>query len=406
MKKIAIAIFMLLQIARASELSLEDVGEIRGYCSQEKQKALVEFILEKKPISCVEIGVFEGKSLIPIALALQCNGKGVCIGIDPFSLRECIKNYPSDHAVPEIWEKEDFEKIYHNVLALIERFGVQEHCRVLRMTSLEAAPQIGEIDLLHLDGNHSVESALLDVGLYFSKVRPGGWVCLDDVLRDTTKKAYDIVARGSTLLRSIDNGNCLFFQKKFSEEKKPRFAPPFSSCLEGEFFHNQEPLTALIESHHVKTIIEVGSYLGDATIFMAERLPPGGKIYAVDSWIGFPREIYRETRNVYEQFLSNIAHAGVSNWTVPIRSTSLSAARRFSEYGIKADLIYIDADHSYKAVYSDIEAWSAHLKEGGILCGNLFSKHGESNTIQRAIEDYCEKQGKTASFEGYLWRID
>jgi cephalosporin hydroxylase len=175
---------------------------------------------------------------------------------------------------------------------------------------------------------------------------------------------------------------------------------------ESDFFRNQDALSDLIKKNSVQTIIEVGCWYGESTIFMAQQLPEGGKIYAIDSWIGYPREIYKNTLNVYKRFLSNVVHAGQTEKVIPVRMTSLSASRTFSKYEAKADLIYIDADHAYKAVYSDIKAWSPYLKEGGMLCGNLYTKDKQSQEIKKAVTDYCKRNGKKATFDNYLWRIE
>lgn len=173
-----------------------------------------------------------------------------------------------------------------------------------------------------------------------------------------------------------------------------------------DFFKNDKELSAVLKNQQIKTIVEIGCWLGESTVFMACRLPSDGKLYAIDSWIGYPREIYEITRNVYEQFLTNITYAGLSDKVIPIRMTSLSASRIFSKYCKRVDMIYIDGDHAYEAVYSDIQAWSFYVKKGGILCGNFYAKNDEEMLqIKKAVQDYCIAKGKTASFEGYFWRI-
>ncbi len=174
---------------------------------------------------------------------------------------------------------------------------------------------------------------------------------------------------------------------------------------ESSFFLNQEPLNQLLSSGNIRVVIEVGSWYGESTMFIAERLPDKGRVYAIDSWIGYPREIYENTLNVYERFLSNVIHRQLTEKIIPIRNTSLSAAQNFSHTGEMADMIYIDCDHGYYAVYSDLVAWSIHLKPAGILCGNLYSSVGETRTIQEAIQDYCKDHKKTFEFSDNFWVI-
>ena len=178
---------------------------------------------------------------------------------------------------------------------------------------------------------------------------------------------------------------------------------------ESDFFKNEKQLAAILEKEKVTTVIEIGSWFGQSTIFMASHLPVWGKVYAIDSWIGYPKETYEITRYVYERFLSNVIHANLTNRIIPIRMTSLSASRIFAQnyYKKKVDMIYIDGDHSYEAVYSDIKAWRPFIRAGGILCGNTYAKtEEEMNQIKQAVNNYCKDKGKTASFEGYFWRIN
>ncbi len=56
----------------------------------------------------------------------------------------------------------------------------------------------------------------------------------------------------------------------------------------------------------------------------------------------------------YWQFLTNCKNLKLTNKIIPIRMTSLEAAKFLS---IKPDLIYIDASHEEVDVYNDIMAW-------------------------------------------------
>ena len=57
---------------------------LEGWCSREKALNFIDLVLEVKPQVCVEIGVFGGSSLFPVASALKHRGEGIVIGIDPW----------------------------------------------------------------------------------------------------------------------------------------------------------------------------------------------------------------------------------------------------------------------------------------------------------------------------------
>lgn len=192
---------------------IKNYSDIPGWCSEEKAEAILNHIKITKPKLCVEIGVYGGKSLIPMAHGLKKNGSGLVIGIDPWELTECTRNYSSDHPVSQIWEKINLEEIYFSLKQKIELEQLEDFCLLVRSTSIEAATEINSIDFLHIDGNHSELSTLIDVQLYFPKVKTKGYILLDDVLRPSTMKAYSIVRDNSELVHSYDKGNCLLFRK-------------------------------------------------------------------------------------------------------------------------------------------------------------------------------------------------
>ncbi|MBI2810794.1 MAG: class I SAM-dependent methyltransferase [Candidatus Melainabacteria bacterium] len=51
----------------------------------------MDYIFELKPERVVEIGVFGGKSLVPMACALRANQKGRIYGIDPWDNKESVR---------------------------------------------------------------------------------------------------------------------------------------------------------------------------------------------------------------------------------------------------------------------------------------------------------------------------
>jgi predicted O-methyltransferase YrrM len=152
--------------------------ELQGWCGEHKASILIDLILASKPQTIVEIGVFGGKSLIPMAFALQANGKGKIYGIDPWSSQESIKGM--DEANSEWWGSLDHDEILIGLLEKIKKFRLQDHVSLTRATS-EQAPIINNIDILHIDGNHSDKHSYLDVTKWVPLVRKGGIIIIGDV---------------------------------------------------------------------------------------------------------------------------------------------------------------------------------------------------------------------------------
>ncbi len=128
-----------------------------------------------------------------------------------------------------------------------------------------------------------------------------------------------------------------------------------------------EGLKQVIGKYNPKTVVEVGSHLGDSTRFIAQLLPKDGMVYAVDHWLGDVSWSYANQSIAYQQFLSNVIHANLCHKIIPMRMTSLEAAELIDA---TPDLVYIDGSHDYKSVYEDLNAWYPHIKEHGTLCGD------------------------------------
>ncbi len=155
-----------------------------------------------------------------------------------------------------------------------------------------------------------------------------------------------------------------------------------------------------------KVVIEVGCWFGKSTRHMASLLEPGGVVYAVDHWLGSPEhqpgEIFWTPKLacLYEQFLSNVIHARLTDKIIPVRMASLEGSKYLAH--IRPDFIYIDANHSYEAVYADIAAWFPLVKGHGVICGDDYLD-GEGLTIKRAVDQFAADNQLTVHNLGSFW---
>jgi hypothetical protein len=187
-----------------------------GWCTKEKALNFIDLVLEVKPKICVEIGVFGGKSLFPVAAALKFLGQGIVIGIDPWSQEEIIPYFDpvKDLAHINWWSKVNMDQIYYSYLNTLSHYGLEDYVITLRSTSAIASYAMGEIDILHLDGNHTESMVTRDVELYLPKVRSGGYIWLNDSLWSNMQPAVDILFDTCDLVKLVDSGNCILFRKR------------------------------------------------------------------------------------------------------------------------------------------------------------------------------------------------
>ncbi len=175
------------------------------------------------------------------------------------------------------------------------------------------------------------------------------------------------------------------------------------------WFGNATQLSKVIDNYKPKIVVELGSWLGSSTAFIAEKIGCEGIIYAVDVWEETPEclsalpnvigdsKFYFNT--LYQQFLSNMIHLKHDFHVIPIKTATLSAA---SLLKINPNLIYVDASHAEEDVYNDIIAWYEKLAVGGIMCGDDWSWH----TVRAGVIKAATKLKQAIYHEDNFWWFD
>lgn len=158
------------------------------------------------------------------------------------------------------------------------------------------------------------------------------------------------------------------------------------------WYGNATAIEELFTKYQPEVVIEVGCWIGSSTIHMGSLLPEKGIIYAVDHWLGSeehqPGEAYWQPvlPYLYQQFLSNIIHAQLTDKIIPLRMSSLEASQQL--VNVQADFIYLDASHDFESVYADLNAWYPLVKDSGILGGDDW---GHPDVCQ-AVEKFAQEQ--------------
>ena len=158
-------------------------------------------------------------------------------------------------------------------------------------------------------------------------------------------------------------------------------------------------------------IIEVGTWAGGSAIRTGracQRLNLATEIVCVDTWLGAHLSIGPDALpglyeamgyrwgypTLYYTFLRNVVDAGLADTITPFAKTSESAALWFRRAGITAPLIYIDADHEYRAVMRDLEVYWPLLRPCGILIGDDMANVAFPG-VERAARIFALSQGLT-----------
>lgn len=191
--------------------------QIEGWCTKEKALNFIDLVLEVNPQVCVEIGVFGGSSLFPVAAALKFLNQGIIYAIDPWDKVENLRNYDPVNDLTNFiwWGSLNYDYIYSSYLKLLKKYDIEDYCITLKTTSEAAITDIvGDIDILYIDGGHSERAFSADASLYLPKVRSGGYIWLNDTLWEQSQSAIELLLEECEVLKLIDNGNCILFKKR------------------------------------------------------------------------------------------------------------------------------------------------------------------------------------------------
>lgn len=164
------------------------MDELEGWCTKGKASVLIDLVFMLQPKIIVEIGVWGGKSLIPMAHALKKLNNGKAYGIDPWNSQESAAGM--DGINYEWWSRVDHTKILKGLEEKIIKFSLTKQIELVQATS-ESAPPIENIDILHIDGNHSEKASTLDVQKWVPLVNRGGIIIFDDITWGTNRAAVE-----------------------------------------------------------------------------------------------------------------------------------------------------------------------------------------------------------------------
>lgn len=156
---------------------------------------------------------------------------------------------------------------------------------------------------------------------------------------------------------------------------------------------NEETLKKLIKDQDIKTVIEIGCFLGKSTKFFVEQ---GCKVVSIDTFKG-AEDINKSgvvrglLPSLEEQFRFNLKALGIED---KVNVTAMSSADAYSlrnKLGIfKADMVFVDGSHKYEDVKLDIELW-LNLADK-VICGDDYSPHYPG--VRQAVDELLPDANK------------
>lgn len=264
-----------------------------------------------------------------------------------------------------------------------------------------------EYDMIWLGGNHVIEPTIIEENIakvnktYTTHAYVITEKVYDDVIRihGQGQKQVDVYYNEIQATR-----NCLVFLPSIAWQRGSYsdiqnqyvnyefLKPMIHESIDGWFDFNKlydRMINEVSEGHFV----EVGSWLGKSACYMAEMIKRSGKHIAfdcVDLWSlegndPWYKQAFEKYGNIFEIFQTNISKTG---YKVGIkRMPSVEAAKLYENESL--DFVFIDANHQYKWVKEDIQAWLPKVKKGGYIGGHDYSdSDGHKGVVQAVNESF------------------
>jgi hypothetical protein len=176
--------------------TLRNVMSFFGESNEEKIAAMMAIFADAPGGDVVEIGVLTGRSASVLEMMARYHDTGAVLAIDPWSHATSVqKESPAElQRMVDVWDDDvPFETFLLQLLPIARK----SRFNYLRMTSTEAHPlyaagrvpasaefgaakYVGQIAVLHIDGNHDHAAVQEDTRVWLPHLRADGWLILDD----------------------------------------------------------------------------------------------------------------------------------------------------------------------------------------------------------------------------------
>ena len=187
------------------------IETMSGWCTYDKAMELCGLIEKYDVETIVEVGVFGGRSLLPMAHALEYRGRGLIIGVEAWD-NDVAVEFPTNLENDECWRNLDLRPIKQQFIRYISEHNLTHRVKLLELSSddafavLHSSRFFPRLDLIHVDGNHSEIQAKRDVLNAEAILRPSGILVLDDIIWQGVRMARDLIASRFETLYEVEQG--------------------------------------------------------------------------------------------------------------------------------------------------------------------------------------------------------
>jgi hypothetical protein len=141
----------------------------------------------------------------------------------------------------------------------------------------------------------------------------------------------------------------------------------FYKTIFGYFDYETLLVEVISKAPHEAHFLELGAFLGKSACFAGVEIINSGKKIkydVVDHFLGSKND--PAGNNCKDECVKNIVP--VNSVVTLVNLPSIEAAKLYNDNSL--DFIFLDGDHNYKGIKSDLIAWYPKLKSGGTFAGH------------------------------------
>lgn len=150
---------------------------------------------------------------------------------------------------------------------------------------------------------------------------------------------------------------------------------------------NQEKRQLFYLSQNVNDgiAVEIGSFVGASSCFIASGICTQSKLLCIDTWQN--NAMSEGERETFVEFRRNTA--AFKHKIHPVKGFSTEVVDDIKKISANIDFLFIDGDHSYKGCKSDWETYKPMLKKGSCV---IFHDSGWAEGVIKVIEEDAKPQ--------------
>lgn len=140
-------------------------------------------------------------------------------------------------------------------------------------------------------------------------------------------------------------------------------------------------IPVLREMGHFLEGAEVGVCRGENLTFWMENCPNIKHVFAVDPWVEYSEQTQEQCDEFYQRTITNLKPYLECGRVSIMRDYSVNASYHIQDLSL--DFVYIDGDHSFEAVFADLNAWFSKVKRGGLISGHDYGYTAVNSALEK-----------------------